>query len=110
MLAMQLHVRDAYTDVIACDGSKIEDWRQPKDTTYKTGPTACGVYQYGGAPPTHTNDAWEARLRAHITPSEEIREAIRKGSHGCRIGDEADTMAAELTAILIYHITCGSSS
>ena len=33
-LAMQLHARDDYTDVVACDGSKKEDPTQPWDTTY----------------------------------------------------------------------------
>ena len=36
-------------------------------------------------------------------PSEqEIQEAIRRSTKGNRIGDEADTMQAELTAILTY--------
>ena len=33
-LAMRLHARDMYTDVVAVDGSKKNDSQQPWDTTY----------------------------------------------------------------------------
>ena len=98
-LAMQLHARDDYTDVVACDGSKKDDHTQPWDTTYKTGPTAYGHY---GGPVIQTLSKWEKRFQTEIPTEEEIIKAIKQSSRGNRIGDEADTMQAELAAILTY--------
>ena len=108
-LAMQLHARDHYTDAIACDGSKIEDNLQPWDTTYKVGPTACGTY--GGLPvqaPTGTTVAARMHNILH-SYTDDMKAAISSSTHGCRIGDEADTMVAELTAILTYLIRITAS-
>ena len=97
--AMRLHKRDQYTNVIATDGSKKDDAIQPWDTTYKTGPTAYGFY--GGAKLKHVT-GWAARFQTEIPTAREITNAIRETSGGRRIGDEADTTLAELTAILAY--------
>ena len=45
---------------------------------------------------------WENRFRSEVPSEREIHEAIKHSSKGNRIGDEADTMQAELTAILTY--------
>ena len=105
-LAMKLHAGDGYTDVVAGDGSKKVDASQPWDTTYPTGPTAYG--HYGGpvlGPEgkgvTGTLGAY-VRFRTPIPTPREMADAITNHSRGNRIGDEANTTQAELTAIFAY--------
>ena len=66
-LAMQLHARDMYTDVVASDGSKKNDVTQPWDTTYKVGPTSYG--HYGGPVLGPDTAGVEGRLGALHTPA-----------------------------------------
>ena len=105
-LAMKLYARDMYTDVVAGDGSKKDDAAQPWDTTYNTGPTSYGHYGGPGMEPETTGAPGTlgayARFRTAVPTAREMAQAITASSRGHRIGDEADTMLAELTAILTY--------
>ena len=57
----------------------------------------------GAGTQTHISE-WAARFQPEVATTEEITAAVKDNIYGCRIGDEADTMAAELTAILTYLI------
>ena len=96
---MQLHARDNCTNVVAGDGSKRDGATQPWDTTCKTGPTAYGHY---GGPIYVAATEWAARFRRDVPSAQEMIQAIKQNSRGHRIGDESDTMDAELAAILVY--------
>ena len=80
-LAMQLHAREDFTDVVSCDGSKKDCETQPWNTTYKTGPTTYGHY---GGPTLPATTAWAARFQTAIPTQTEMALAIQKSSWGHR--------------------------
>ena len=101
-LAMRLHKRENFTHVVACDGSKKVHTQQPRNVTYPTGPTAYGHYEGHRIHDGHDEDTWRARFRTAHPTTHEMADAIKTNVHGHRIGNEDDTMQAELAAIFTY--------